>query len=200
MNIRNYYQNITSFKKCEIRNKQFYPNCYAEFSETTNLSNALRLIQEDSNFQQGITGDKKRLSKFVKDIENSESGGDFIPKITKLIGSGSSAIVFETENGDALKITKGNHFPLNRTPQEFDLPIIKKWKLKNTYVYLEEKLNQNGLEFGFSEMLIDKIKSLGYKNVDFSSLDFHQIGISKNGKLYLLDPECAVYKNIFFFF
>jgi hypothetical protein len=53
------------------------------------------------------------------------------------------------------------------------------------------------LSDGFVAEIIDMIKAKGYKPKDLSEMDIHQIGISKEGNLYLLDPECAKYKTLF---
>ena len=65
------------------------------------------------------------------------------------------------------------------------------------YYYIEEKLYQHGLSPVFVQDIKDAIKQKGYKTFDFYDYDIHQIGISKEGKLYLLDSECARYKTIF---
>ena len=41
----------------------------------------------------------------------------------------------------------------------------------------------------------DMIKSDGYRAVDIYACDTHQIGVSKNGRVYLVDPESARYKT-----
>ena len=43
----------------------------------------------------------------------------------------------------------------------------------------------------------DMIRDKGYRPFDLYEYDTHQIGISKNGQIYLLDPECARYKTVF---
>ena len=118
-------------------------------------------------------------------------------KITKKIGEGSSAIAYETEDGDILKLTRERHYPLLRPHEDFDVPIKKQGKSGKIYYYFEEKLYQHNLNEGFTQQVIDMIKDKGYRVYDFDKYDTHQIGISKDGKLYLLDPECARFKTIF---
>ncbi len=118
-------------------------------------------------------------------------------KVVKFVGKGSSAVVFETEDGNILKLTTGNHFPLNRPIEDFDTPIFKKGKIGKIRYYFEEKLYQHGLTNGFVDIVRDMIKQKGYKTYDLYDMDIQQIGISKEGKLYLLDPECAKYKTLF---
>lgn len=132
---------------------------------------------------------------FIKAVSNNEKLSNI--KIKNFLAQGSSAIVFETEDNRILKLTKGNHFPLNRPQEEFDVPILKKGKIGKIHYYIEEKLYQHGLSEPFVEEIKAKIKNKGYKTFDIYDGDINQIGLSKDGKLYLLDPECAKYKTIF---
>lgn len=135
------------------------------------------------------------LNIFVKELEkNAEISA--IP-VKRYLGKGSSAIVFETLYGDVLKLTEGSHFPLRRPIEDFDVPIYKMGKIGKIRYYVEEKLFQHGLSEGFVSQVAETIKAKGYKVSDLGSFDIHQIGISNDGKLYLLDPECARYKTIF---
>lgn len=118
-------------------------------------------------------------------------------KIKKYLCSGASAVVFETESGDILKITEGSHYPLGRKPESFDVPIKKSGKSGDLCFYIEEKLLQYGMSEGFIDIIKDEIRKRGYKPHDLDAGDLHQIGISKDGKLYLIDPECAIPKSIF---
>lgn len=118
-------------------------------------------------------------------------------KIAKRIGSGASAIVYEIEDGDVLKLTKGSHYPLFRPHEEFDVPIKKEGKAGKIHYYIEEKLYQHSLHEGFVQDIKNRITNKGYKVYDLGNFDINQIGFSKEGKLYLLDPECAKYKTIF---
>lgn len=47
-------------------------------------------------------------------------------KIKSLMALGATALVFETEDGNALKLTPYDHFPSKRQPADFDLPCFKK--------------------------------------------------------------------------
>ena len=58
-------------------------------------------------------------------------------------------------------------------------------------------LYQHNMPDYFVNLVIEKIKKAGYKPKDLSETDIQQIGMSKNGELYLLDPECARFKTIF---
>lgn len=135
------------------------------------------------------------IDEFVKDISKNKNLAN--TKVTKYLGRGASAIVFETPDGNVLKLTYGNHFPLNRPIQDFDVPIYKKGKAGKVFYYIEEKLYQQGLSDGFVSIMRDMIKNSGFKPYDMCDGDIFQVGLSKEGRLYLLDPECARYKTFF---
>ena len=139
---------------------------------------------------------KQELDTLIKNVEKNEEVASI--RVKKVIGGGSSArVVFETESGDVLKITEENHFPLRRPHESFDVPIFKQGKAGSLYFYIEEKLYQHGLGDGFVEIVRDMIRKCGYVPNDLETGAVHQIGISQEGKLYLLDPECARYKTVF---
>ena len=117
--------------------------------------------------------------------------------VKKFVGDGLEAIVFETADGDILKLTQGNHFPQGRPHESFDVPIFKQGRVGKLFYYLEEKLLQHNLNEGFVIQIKDMIRQYGYKPYDIGDYDIHQIGLSQDGHLYLLDPECAKYKTIF---
>ena len=142
-----------------------------------------------------IKKDNPDIDVFIKAVSKNERLTNI--KIKKFIAQGTSAIVFETQDNRILKLTIGNHFPLNRPTEDFDVPIYEKEKIGKIHYYLEEKLYQHGLSEPFVEEIKEQIKKKGYRPFDIYDGDVNQIGISKNGKLYLLDPECAKYKTIF---
>ena len=127
-------------------------------------------------------------------------------KVKSLIGLGSYAYVFETEKGLALKITQGPHFPANRPPADFDLPILKSGKLAPNSIYhyfIEEIVRQDNLQDSEILHLFKRIQSQGYDMVDFYGdyenkiiFKHKQFGRASDGKVYLLDPGCAIAKNI----
>lgn len=137
----------------------------------------------------------KRIESYLENVYQNETLANY--RVSKYIATGSSAIVFETEDGNVLKLTKGNHFPLNREAQDFDVPIYKKGKAGNVHYYVEEKLSQHSMPDYFVEIMKDRIKNAGFKSDDLLSYDTFQLGLSKEGELYLLDPECAKYKTTF---
>lgn len=135
------------------------------------------------------------INVFIKAVSNNEKLAN--TKIKRFVRQGSSAIVFETHDNKILKLTTGNHFPLNRPQEDFDVPIYEKGKTGKIHYYIEEKLYQHGLSEPFVENIKERIKNKGYRTFDIYDGDISQIGLSKDGKLYLLDPECAKYKTIF---
>ena len=139
--------------------------------------------------------DSENLDIFIKEVSPNKDLAS--QEITGLAGRGSAALAFNLPDGKILKLSAGNHFPMNRPHESFDVPVYKKGKSGKMYYYIEEKLYQHGLSPVFVQDIKDAIKQKGYKTFDFYDYDIHQIGISKEGKLYLLDSECARYKTIF---
>lgn len=146
--------------------------------------------------------------KFSKDLENV--------KVKSLIGMGAYSLAFETSNGDVIKLTDIEHFPHGRKPASFDLPIKASGKFKgvygNYYYYIEEKVSQKDITQDELRQIVKQIKRLGYKMKDYlvhysededpfkEIIKSEQFGRAKNGKIYLIDPGCAietdkVYKN-----
>ena len=120
--------------------------------------------------------------------------------VKSLIGYGKRALVFETEDGQILKITKGDHFD-GRAAVDFDLPIQKSGKIApdgEYYYYLEEKASFDNINYKEVKSVIKHIKSLGYylrdldnEGILLTNKRFSQFGRGKDGKIYLVDPECA---------
>lgn len=127
-------------------------------------------------------------------------------KVTGLAGMGAFAMSFTTEDGKILKITDIEHFPENRAPADFDIPIFKHGKIRakhqHYYYYLEEFAIQNDITQSEIHELVKHIKALGYKMKDYlthydetsenTSYRKEQFGRAKNGKIYLIDPGCAI--------
>lgn len=165
-----------------------------EYNRPIKLSRALKGLSGNSKYPNnkilGVISKKDIMQRFLKDLE-----GDSIldTKVVGLAGRGSVAAAFETEDGKILKITNGNHFLFNRPVEDFDVPIYKMGHKNKTYYYLEEKCTTSGLNENFVRIIMDKIKEKGYKTYDLDEFDVHQIGFARDGKLYLLDHECAIY-------
>ena len=132
---------------------------------------------------------------FVKAVQDDNELGSFL--IKRFVGNGSSAYVFETQDGDILKLSVGSHFPQGRPHESFDVPVKKHGKVGKVHYYVEEMLSQHDMPNYFVNLVVEKIKKAGYKADDLHETDIHQIGLSQKGELYLLDPECAKFKTIF---
>ena len=123
-------------------------------------------------------------------------------KVKSLVGFGAFAMAFETVDGNILKITDINHFPNGRKPDDFDLPIKKHGKFGDYYYYIEEKVSQEDLTQKELKALVKHIKSKGYTMRDYlvhydeenpdAAIKEDQFGRAKNGKIYLIDPGCAI--------
>ena len=116
-------------------------------------------------------------------------------KVIGMINFGQTAFVFQTEDGDILKITSRDHF-LGRKPKSFDLPIKQHIKVSPRsfcHYYLEEKISEKFSDkelFDFS----NEINNQGYKIVDKR---WDQFGKTKDGHMVLIDPECARKMGLF---
>lgn len=167
-----------------------------EYKKPVKLKKALIDIAHEKALNEGIIGEKNTLQRFILDL--SKAGDKILErKVVALKGFGSVAAAFETADGKILKLTDGNHFPMNRMPAGFDVPVYRKGHRGKTYYYLEEKLYQHNLSEDFVQIVKNAIKNSGFRPSDLYAGDVFQIGIAKNGKLYLADPECAKYKTIF---
>lgn len=127
-------------------------------------------------------------------------------KVSSIVGIGAFSVVFKTTDNKILKITDVEHFPNNRKPADFDLPIIKKGKLSKDnmqfYYYIEDEVTQSNITQKEIRQLVNHIKSLGYKMKDYlvhfdnnevnGRFKIEQFGKDKNGRLYLIDPGCAI--------
>lgn len=125
-------------------------------------------------------------------------------KVKNMTGMGVFALAFETTDGDVIKVSKGNHFPYNRKPDFFDLPIKASGTKGRTYYYVEEKVSQNDITDEEIEQLINEIENAGYRMEDYLLIHQradnkyghpfkkNQFGRAKDGKVYLIDPGCAI--------
>lgn len=175
------------------------------FSKPLHAAEALNsIIQSDRSLMKNILlREMHPMSELISmrdDLVNVKSLNSH--KVQKLCGLGAFAFVFETENGDILKITQGSHFPQERKPDDFDLPIRQQGKSNRTFYYLEDKVTQDSITQEELNDFVDYIKRKGYEMRDYRihGDDFHesniinikQFGKTKDGKLYLIDPGCAL--------
>ncbi len=168
---------------------QIYLSPNLKKAESVKLLKALQILRQSYP----ATSDTTDI--FIKEISKNKNVAD--KPVKKYLCKGNSALVFETPDEKILKLTLGSHFPLNRPVESFDVPLYEHTKCGKVHCYLEEKLYQHGLSDVFVEEVKHSIKKNGYRTFDIYDGDINQIGISKDGKLYLLDPECAKYKTIF---
>ncbi len=178
-----------------------------EFNQTMPISEAMNKI---SNSNQDLLDEfllklhsQKELQGIAQLLSTNSIGKT---KVKGLVGMGAFAMSFLTEDGKILKITDIEHFPNNRKPADFDIPIIKQGKIgtkqHHYYYYIEEFATQNNLTQKEIHELVKHIKSLGYKMKDYlthydessktTSFRTEQFGRAKDGKIYLIDPGCAV--------
>lgn len=128
-------------------------------------------------------------------------------KLKRLMDMGVYSLVFETDKGKVFKVLNNDHF-LGRKPAEFDLPLIKSGRHSITHYYLEEMTSHDNITDNEIKKFIKYIESLGYKMQDYlykenpddkiSLIRKEQFGKTHDGKLYLIDPGCAIedYSNI----
>lgn len=127
-------------------------------------------------------------------------------RVKSLEGIGAFAFAFETEDGKILKVTPYQHFPNGRKPDDFDLPIEKTGNKNGVYYYLEAKVSNENITDNELKEFINYIREKGYTVRDYIGftadeeyLNKAQFGKTPDGKLYLIDPGCAVapYKRKF---
>lgn len=181
-----------------------------EFIKPISIVQALYCIAESKNktIQEALLYNLHSAEE-IKEIAIEANSNDFFRniKVKKLLGMGGFAFVFETTKNNALKIVGMEHFPNKRKPEFFDFPIIKKGSLGRAKYYIEEKAEMNVTkEEAFN--LLKKIKDFGFKINDCFYLSrnmqiredvlnkkrikLDQFGRGEDGKVYLLDPGCAI--------
>lgn len=134
----------------------------------------------------------------IRDLQGLKTSKFAETKIKELIGMGASALAFLLENGNVLKITYGKH--LRRELENFDIPVYEQGVLlPNIYYYIEQYADTESVTKDEILELINKIRAMSYEVCDVydsfwvkndSVRDF-QFGKTPDGKVYLLDPECA---------
>ena len=179
------------------------------FSKPLHVSDALNtlantnipLLKERLLYKMHTEETMSEMANDLKNIKTLEK-----EKVTKLYSAGAFALVFETKDGKILKITQHNHFPHGRKPAWFDLPILKQGKHNYTHYYLEEKADQSNLSQDELRQLVKSIKNKGYTMKDYllrfsyeneaddieETIKTEQFGRASDGKIYLIDPGCAI--------
>lgn len=166
------------------------------FPESTGLKNVC-----DYFMQPNILRKLSFNWRSIRDLQALKTSKFAETKIKELTGMGGSALVFLMEDGDVLKITYGKH--LRRELESFDIPVYEQGVLlPNIYYYIEQYADTESVTKEEILELINKIKAMGYEVCDVydnfwvkndSVRDF-QFGKTPDGKVYLLDPECAYKK------
>ena len=153
------------------------------FHKPTSLKDISNFLLNPNRMREHCFGDNEiramRESKFAD------------TKITQLVGNGANAFAFLMEDGRVLKITNCNHF--RRKHEDFDIPVYEKGNLPNKYFndlhyYIEQYANPENVSEDEIKEVVERIKKKGYATVDISP---RQFGKASDGKVYLLDPECA---------
>ena len=161
-----------------------------DFKKPLSLSDSIEITQnatKEYNMQQyGLINDNKAI-----DLLKYSFAPEFkYMKFTKYLGSGRNVIVFENENGNAVKLCTRNHFAFRDTNrlEDFDAPVLKKGRVNNFSYYIQEKCSKEDIEKKHIFLMEKMMKDKGYMVFDLCE---SQLGFGKNGKLYLLDAECA---------
>lgn len=110
-------------------------------------------------------------------------------KFSRYLGAGNSAIAIETTEGKVLKLSENNHFGQGRKTEEFDAPVYESGQIGDFHhYYFQKKCSTKNITEENVEEIKNRIEAKGYNSFDLSK---NQLG-KANGKVYLIDPECAV--------
>lgn len=148
----------------------------------------LKALKETKPFHDN----KDELNLYIESIDSSYLE---VLKIKQLIGYGSSALALETTGGRIFKLSRKNHFPMNRPVEDFDAHVFQKGKIGKVHYYLAEKCTPCESGQGYADIMREKIEKKGYRAYDLGDWDDFQVGFNSKGELKLLDPECAKYKT-----
>jgi len=111
-------------------------------------------------------------------------------KFTGFLGSGYSALALENQDGNIVKLCTDDHFAMRNKTEDFDAQVLRKGTIKKQYFYyIQKKYSKKGVTQHDVDLMEKKILSKGYIANDLYE---GQIGKDKDGKIYLIDPECAV--------
>lgn len=143
-----------------------------------------------------LFSDSQKELKLYSDAISSSHGLQEL-KIKQLIGYGSSALALETECGRVLKLSRENHFPMNRPVEDFDAKVLQRGKIGKVHYYIAEKCTPCEAGQGYANIMRARIQAKGYRAYDLGEWDDFQVGFNSKCELKLLDPECAKYKTPF---
>lgn len=171
-------------------NKQDNSFSHLSFDKPMSLSEAMNVIKkacdEHDICRCGIAKDEFKLLAFAEAFSPRFAN----MKFTKFLGSGRSALALENENGHVVKLCDNDHFLLRKGEEDFDAHVFRKGNIRRRYFYyIQEKCTNNGITEKHVDEMECKILKKGYIVDD---LYIGQIGFNKDGKLCLVDPECAI--------
>lgn len=164
------------------------------FEKTISIIDALKLFIEspdilDDFSKLKIYSPKKDIELLIREINGSEKLKN--KQTNNLIGCGYSSYVFDIGDDKVLKFTLGDHFN-GRKPEFFDLPVQEGGKIaqdSSHYYYIEEKVSHDNITDSDIKIMEAQAGILDYLLLDCHS--YRQFGRTKDGHLYLIDPECA---------
>lgn len=110
-------------------------------------------------------------------------------KFTKFLGAGGTALALENQDGNVVKLCFEDQFKMRQGSEEFDAPVYRKGNIyKRYFYYVQEKCSKEGIAQKHVDQMEKRIIDKGYIVTDLFE---DQIGFGKDGKIYLLDPQCA---------
>ncbi len=162
---------------------------YLEFNKPKNLKDTLKAIQYIQNKYNLLTYGISRYEHTYKDFEKAFSDKFKDMSFVRYLGAGNTAMAIENTDGKVLKLSAINQFSFDRKPEKFDARVYEKGITDDGYFYyLQEKCDITKVNNNDIDKISKMIEDAGYTPFDMSE---DQIGIAKDGKAYLIDPECA---------
>lgn len=159
-----------------------------KFNRPVSLSEALNCIKSAQNEYNLVKQSMLTSSYIYNQIDRALSEKFKDDKFVSLVGAGHSAIALKREKGNILKIARFNQFEFRYGPESFDAKIFEKGNANGYYYYIQEECCQDNLRQEHVEEMKKLIQESGY---DVFDLSIQQIGLNKDGKLCLIDSECA---------
>lgn len=110
-------------------------------------------------------------------------------KFTKFLGAGGTALALENQDGNVVKLCFQDQFKMRQELEDFDAPVYRKGHIyKRYFYYVQEKCSKEGITQKHVDQMEKRITDKGYIVTDLFE---DQLGFGKDGKVYLIDPECA---------
>ena len=196
--IRNFDKDVVEIGNFRVQETEFgtikrLPNGKLDeliFDKPVNLHKAFQLVRNAQDKYNICYGGKKANERLNR-LEESEFINKFKgKKFTKFVGAGSKISAFELENGNVLKLSEKPHFALRDNVEDFDAPILESGNYDGKYFYyIQKRCDKSNITLKDVENFEKIIKSYGYNVTD---MGLGQIGRGEDGKLYLIDYECAI--------